>query len=182
MTFRLPSERVMKMKIVTGPIAMALPGWCLEGPGVTGIVAGDGSGRPEVLTAQLIAGAAVSGVRTLLLPVDRENDPVWMHLVQLLAGGDRKAAGQALRHLPMAVHTAGTGMDKLAGAGLVYAPAVTGRELRQMKEKTQAPVLVPSEDGANEVIRVCGDTVSLDSIGCEIPVMLDLGGLMYRAA
>lgn len=172
----------MEMKIVTGPLAMAVPGWGLEGPGVTGVASGDGGGRPEVLLAQLLAGASVSGVRTLLLPLDRDTDPVWGCLVQLLAGGDRKAAGQALRHLPMAVHSAGTGGDKLAGAGLVYAPAVTGRELRQMRDRTQAPILVPSEGGTDEVIRVCGEVLVLDSTGREIPVAFDPSGPVYRAA
>lgn len=172
----------MEMKIVTGPIAMAVPGWGLEGPGVTGVVADDQSGRPDVLTAQIVAGAAVSNVRVLMLLADRDRDLVWCHLVQLLSGGDRKAAAQALRHLPIAVHSGGTGMDKLPGAGLVYAPGLSGRELIRMKDQTQAPILTDSENGADEVIRARGGSVTLDSLGREIPVRLGIGDLMYRAA
>jgi len=169
------------MKISTGPVALARPGWGFEDGRTYGFVAD--CGRPDALIAQVLAGAAVSGARTLmLLPGMREEDPVWACLVQLMSGGDRRAMAQALGSVPLSVHTAGSGKERLAGAHLVYAPGLQPRELKALRVQSGAPFLIMQEEGADEKIIVGGDIIALDGEGIEIPVAFDQRGPMYLPA
>lgn len=178
------------MKIVMGPITLARPGWGLEKNRVATLVSNDAGGRPDVLAAQILCGAALQGARVLmLLPVARECDETWKVMVTLLADGSAKSAAQAMSCLPISMHTHGTGWDKASRADLVYAPGLTARELRRLGAQTEAPILVVGKEFDHEspsrpveVVRVGGDTLLLDSEGVEIPVVYDPSGPIYRPA
>lgn len=177
--------------ITAGPITNARPGWGLKKGAVTSLVTNDAGGRPEVLAAQMLCGAAMSGARVLmLLPHERDSDSVWQTMITLLAGGDRRNAGQTLRHLPIALHAHGMGWDKIGGADLVYAPGLSSRELRRIDIQASPPMLVVGKDFdhtsalnfPSETIRVGGDCLVVDSEGFEVPVVYDASGPIYRPA
>lgn len=178
------------MLVSTGPIALARPGWHLKPGSVTSIVADDSGGRPDVLAAQIICGAAVSGVKVLvLLPWDRREDSVWSVVVELVAAGSEEAAARAISSMPLLMYSGGTGKQYVGKAGLVYAPGLGPRELQELSEKTAAPVLtftdLESEVALRtsaEVIRVCRDAIVLDGEGVEVPVEYDPSGPVYRPA
>lgn len=178
------------MLVSTGPIAIARPGWGLKEGTIVSLVSNDSGGRPEVLTAQIIVGAAISGVKTLvLLPGLRSDDPVWSVVGELLGGGNAKAAAQEMRHLKLVMYTSGTGREHVGKAELVYAPGLSLAELMRLSDETVAPILtltdLESETAkrlSNEVIRVAGDTITLDAEGFEVPVVFDPSGPVYRVA
>lgn len=178
-----------KMRVSTGPIALARPGWSLKPKAVTTIVSENAHGRPDVLAAQMLLGAAVSGVKVLvLLPWDRSDDPVWS-VVTSLTGSTPEAAARAISALPLVMYSKGVGSKYASRAELVYAPGLSPADLRELSAMTDAPVLTFSDMDAEvasrtsaEVIRVSGDTILLDSEGVEIPVVLDADGPVYRPA
>lgn len=178
------------MLVSTGPIALARPGWGLKENTITAVVANDGNGRPEVLCAQIMIGAAASGVKVLaLLPGMRSDEPVWAMIGRLLGDGDPKAAARELRQVPLVAYASGTGREHVGKADLVYAPGLQPGELENLIGATSAPVLTLTDldsevalKRAGEVIRVGGDTIVLDSEGFEIPVVYDPSGPVYRPA
>lgn len=178
------------MKICSGPLALARPGWGLEDNSVTSLVPDDAGGRPDVLAAQILCGAAFSGARVLmLLPGTRDEDPVWQAVGAFLAGGDRKLAATALRGLPIRMYACGNGRDRSDSANLVYAPGLTAHELLTLREQTSAPILMLGEglEGQSaghsvRFIRVSGDILLIDSEGVEVPVVYDPSGPVYRPA
>lgn len=178
------------MKVSTGPIALARPGWGLEEGSITALVSNDAGGRPEVLAAQIICGAAVSGVRVLvLLPWSREEDSTWDCVVKLLSGGDREAAARSISTLPLVVFAGGAGQATASKAELVYAPGLSARDLRRLASTTRAPILTVGELDdetarryAHKVIHVGGDALVVDGEGFEVPVVFDPTGPVYRQA
>lgn len=178
------------MKIVMGPITLARPGWGLERGSVTTLVSNDAGGRPDVLAAQILCGAALQGVRVLmLLPLSREKDEAWRAMMTLLADDSVKSAARAMRNLPITMHTCGTGWDKAAKADLVYAPGIGTQDLRRLRSQTEAAILAlgegidrQSSGRPVEIVRVGGTTLLLDSEGVEIPVVYDPSGPIYRPA
>lgn len=179
-----------EMKIVTGPIPWVRPGWGLKEDSLTAVVSNDSEGHPHVLAAQMLCGAAVAGVRVLmLLPGDRVQDDVWTTLVALLTDSDGRSAARSLGKLPIVTQTSGTGREKARNAELVYAPGLSARELRDLSKRTNAPILVVGQefDGesvtrSSEIIRVGGDALVMDSEGFEVPVVYDPSGPFYRPA
>ncbi|MFE0472402.1 hypothetical protein ACFW2V_12380 [Streptomyces sp. NPDC058947] len=179
-----------EMKIVMGPLTRARPEWGLEKGGLATLVADGPEGRPEVLAAQILFGVAMQGTRVLmLLPVTREVDETWKAMVSLMADGDTKSAAQAMRSLPISMHTCGTGWEKIGRADLIYAPGLNAQEMRRLSSRTDASILaVGSEFGRQssnrpvEVIRVGGSAILIDSKGVEIPVVYDPSGPIYRPA
>lgn len=180
-----------EMKITAGFISQVRPGWGLQTGTVTSLMAIDADGHPEVLAAQMICNAAISGVKVLmLLPARRDDDDVWGSVVRLLAGNDSKSAGQELGNLPLAMHTFGTGWDRSGGAQLVYAPKVSGRQLRRFEGPDAPAILVVGQNlddrspfrVRNETIRVSGDALVVDGEGFEVPVVYDPSGPLYRPA
>jgi len=179
-----------EMKIVMGPLTLACPGWGLEGSRVTTLVAKGTEGRPDVLAAQILCGAALQGARVvMLLPAAREQDETWKMMIAQLADGNAKSAVQAMMGLSISMYTCGAGWDRAERADLVYAPGLSARELRQLDQKTKAPILVIGKDfdreSSNrpvEKIRVGKDTLLIDSEGVEIPVVYDPSGPIYRPA
>lgn len=178
------------MNVGIGLISQACPGWGLEENTITSLVAQDAGGHPDVLAGQMICGAAMAGMRVLmLLPGPRDKDEVWAMLVTLLGDGDAKAAGKTLCRLPIVVCAMKTGRDRIGQADLVYAPGLSARELRDLETQTTAPILVTgpgvddSSDGrSSQVIRVGSDTLLIEGGGFEVPVVYDPSGPMYRAA
>lgn len=173
------------MKISTGPLRSAIPNWGLAEGTTTAFVSGDSNGRPDVLIAQIICGAAMSGVKTLmLLPTSRQDDDVWARMLQLLSGGNGKMAAQAMGHMPIVLHAESTGRDRVGDAELVYAPGLTHRQLNALRPLTGAPFITTEETPptVTDVIRVGGDILKIDSTGIEVPVLYDPGGPMYRPA
>jgi hypothetical protein len=178
------------MVITAGPISLARPGWGLETGTVTTLVTDGTGGYPEVLAAQMLCSAAVSGAKTLmLLPYQRSDDDVWKAMVSLLAGGDPQSASRELRRLPITLHTGGTGWEKVERADLVYVPRLSPRNLRRIKKRVAPPVLVVdpdfddgSRDISNRVIRVSCDALVVDGEGFEVPVVYDSSGPIYRPA
>jgi hypothetical protein len=176
------------MKIVMGPITRVRPGWGLDEGKMAVLVTNDSGGRPEVLAAQILFGAAMQGARVLmLLPLDRETDGTWEAMINLMADGNAKSAAQALRSLPISLHACGTGWEKVGRADLVFAPGLNSQEMRRLSARTEAPILAvgsefdcQSPNRTVEVIRVGGDTLLLDSEGFEIPVVYDPSGPIYR--
>ena len=178
------------MLVSTGPIAIARPGWGLKEGTIVSLVSNDSGGRPEVLAAQILVGAAISGVKTLvLLPGLRSDDPVWSVVGELLGGGNAKAAAQEMRHLKLVMYASGTGREHVGKAELVYAPGLQPGELERIINDTTAPVLTLTDldsevalKRAGEVIRVGGGVIALDSEGFEVPVVYDPSGPVYRPA
>lgn len=178
------------MRVSTGPIALARPGWALRPDSITSFVANDSGGHPDVLCAQMLAGAAVSGVKTLvLLPGLRTDEPVWQIIGTLIGGGDPRTAATELRLIPMRMYASGTGREYADKAELVYAPGLRPGELEHITGGTSAPVLTLTDlddeitvEKSAEVIRVGGDTIALDSEGFEFSVMYDPSGPVYRPA
>lgn len=178
------------MKISAGPIALAKPGWGLKEGSVTAFVSTDAGGHPEVLTAQILCGAASSRKRVLLLlPAGRDEDPVWRTLVTMLTIDDHKSAASALRKLPILLHAWGTGRDRSDSAELVYAPGLSTRELRGLRSKTKAPILLTGKEFDEksalvpvELIRVGKETLAVDAEGFEVSVVYDPSGPIYRPA
>lgn len=178
------------MRVSTGPIAMAVPGWGLKEGAITSVVDNDGGGRADVLVAQMLCGAAVSGIKVLvLLPGLRGDDPAWKVVGELLGGGSAKAAAQALKQVKLLMYTSGLGREHVGKAELVYAPGLSRAEIGRVTDNTAAPVLTLTDlEGETakrlsaEVIRVGGDTIVLDSEGIEIPVVFDPSGPVYRPA
>lgn len=178
------------MMVSTGPIALARPGWGLKENTITAVVSNDAQGHPEVLCAQMLLGAAISGVKVLaLLPGMRSDEPVWEKVGHLLGGGDPKAAAREMRQMRLVMYASGTGREHAGKAELVYAPGLQPGELERLLDDTTAPVLTLTDvdaeialKRANEVIRVGGDTIVLDGEGFEIPVVYDPSGPVYRPA
>jgi hypothetical protein len=178
------------MLVSTGPIAMARPGWGLKKGKITSIVGNDSGGRPDVLCAQMLLGAAVSGVKVLaLLPGLRGDDPVWQAVGELLGGGDKRVAASELRQIPLVMYASGTGREHVGKADLVYAPGLRPGDLEEIQKATSAAVLTLADVesdvatyGSAEIIRVGGDTILLDSEGVEISVVYDPSGPVYRPA
>jgi hypothetical protein len=178
------------MLVSTGPIALARPGWGLKGGVITSVVSEDSGGRPDVFCAQMILGAAISGMKVLvLLPGLRGDDPVWSVIGELLGGGDKKAAASALREIPLVMYASGTGREYVGKADLVYAPGLQLGSLTSIGENTSAAILTLADvetdvvkQGSAEVIRVGGETITLDAEGAEVPVVLDPSGPVYRPA
>lgn len=178
------------MLVSTGPIAIARPGWGLKEGTIVSLVSDDSGGRPEVLCAQMIAGAAISGVKTLvLLPGLRSDDSVWSVVGELLGGGNAKAAAQEMRRLRLVMYASGTGREHVGKAELVYAPGLNPAELGRLSDETTAPILTLADlesetvkRMSSEIIRVAGDTITLDAEGFEIPVVYDPSGPVYRPA
>lgn len=176
------------MLVPAGPIAFARKGWGLKGGAITSVVAEDSEGKPDVLCAQMICGAAFSGVKVLvLLPGGRGDDPAWQAVGRLLGGDDRRMAADVLREVPIRMYASGTGRDCANEAGLVYAPGLRIGELEEIRNSTSAAVLTSSDkDGRGvegqgaEVIRIGGDFVLLDSEGCKLPLLYDPSGPIYR--
>lgn len=168
------------MTVRTGPLALALPDWGLEAGRVTGFVAT--GGNPEILVAQMLLGAAVASVRTLvLLPGPRDRDPVWRRVAALLSDGGEREAARALAHIPLQVYAMGAGRELLGSADLVYAAGLTGRELEGFRAQTSAALVTVGQDGADEVVEVGAERLTVSSIGATVPVALDLGGSIYLA-
>lgn len=178
------------MRVSTGPIAIVRPGWELKPGAITSVVANDSGGRPEVLCAQMLCGAAISGIKTLvLLPGLRTDDPVWQTVGQLIGGGDAKTAARELKLMKMVMYASGTGREHVGKAELVYAPGLRPSELERVADETMAPVLTLSDlddqitvKKAAEVIRVGGDHIALDSEGFEFSVVFDPSGPVYCPA
>lgn len=178
------------MLVSTGPISLLRPGWGLKENTITSVVANDSGGYPEVLCAQMLCGAAISGVKVLvLLPGLRGDDPVWTVVGQLLGGGDARTAARELKQMRLVMYASGTGREHVGKAELVYAPGLSPMEIDQVASNTSAPVLtltdLESEIAtriSHEVIRVAGDTISVDSEGFEVPVVYDPSGPLYRVA
>lgn len=178
------------MNVGIGFLGQACPGWELEENTITSLVAQDAGGHPDVLAGQMICGAAMTGVRVLmLLPGPRDEDGVWTRLVTLLGDGDAKEAGKILCRLPIVVCAMKTGRDRIGQADLVYAPGLSARALRDLGEQTTAPILVTgpgvddSSDGrSSQVIQVGSDTLLVEDGGFEVPVVYDPSGPMYRPA
>jgi hypothetical protein len=178
------------MRISVGPIALARPGWEIEQNSLVSFVAADGLGHPDVLCAQMLCAAAVSGIKTLvLLPGMRTDEPVWKRVVELIGGGNDKAAAQGMRLIPFRMYAVGTGREHAGKAELVYAPGLRSSELEKISESTTAPILTLTDlddpiavRKATEIIRVGGDTITLDSEGFEVPVVYDPSGPVYSPA
>ena len=179
------------MMITAGFLSRARPGWGLQTGTVTSLIASDADGHPEVLAAQMICNAAMSGVKVLmLLPSQRDDDKVWEAVVRLLAGGDSQAAGQVLGNLPLAMHAFGTGWEKTGRAQLLYAPRVSGRQLQRFEGQAAPAILVVGQNlddrslirVRNETIRVSGDALVVNGEGFEVPVVYDPSGPLYRPA
>lgn len=178
------------MHVSTGPIALARPGWGLKPGSVTSVVSNDSGGRPDVLCAQILCGAAIGGVRTLvLLPGMRDDEPVWKLIGELIGGGDAKVVAREMRQMKLVMYASGTGRQYAAKAELVYAPGLRPGELEQITSETMAPVLTLTDlddtvglKKSAEVIRVGGDHIALDSEGFEFPVVYDPSGPVYRPA
>lgn len=178
------------MRISVGPIALARPGWGIEQNSVVSFVANDALGHPDVLCAQMLCAAAVSGIKTLvLLPGLRTDEPVWQRVVELIGGGDDRAAAQGLRLIPLRMYAAGTGREHVGKAELVYAPGLRPGELERISNGMTAPLLTLTDlddpitlKKATEIIRVGGDTIALDSEGFEVPVVYDPSGPVYSPA
>lgn len=178
------------MRISMGPIALVRPGWEIKQNSIVSFVANDDGGRPDVLCAQMLCAAAVSGIKTLvLLPGMRTDEPVWKCVVQMIGGGDDKAAAQGMRLIPLRMYAAGTGREHVGRAELVYAPGLRPGELERISESTTAPILTLTDlddpitlKKATEIIRVGGDTIALDSEGFEFSVVYDPSGPVYSPA
>jgi hypothetical protein len=178
------------MNIPVPPISQVKPGWGLDERSITSFVSNDSGGYPEVLAAQTIIGAAFAGIRVvLLLPGHRDDDLTWQRIVALLAGGDRKTAAETLHRLPIEMHSGGSGLGGSDRANLVYAPGLTTRELRHLREQTDASILVVGKDFGEEsimrsvgVIRVGSDALVIDAEGIEVPVVFDPSGPIYCPA
>lgn len=178
------------MRIATGPIALACPGWGLDRGTVTALAPDGEDGRPDVLAAQILISAAQAGSRVLmLLPGDRSTDRTWSAMISMLADGDHRAAGREMGRLPIAMHSWGTGWDKAQSAELVYAPGLSVRDVRRLKDLTDAPIILLGKalDGESsnrpaEIIRVSGEQLSLPGRGFAIPVVYDPSGPIYRPA
>jgi len=178
------------MLVSTGPLALARPGWGLKGNTITAVVSNDAEGHPEVLCAQMLVGAAVSGVKVLaLLPGMRSDEPTWEAVGRLLGDGSAKAAAQAMRQMKLVMYASGTGREHAGKAELVYAPGLQPGELERIVGDTSAPVLTLTDldsevalKRAGEVIRVGGDSIVIDSEGFEVPVVYDPSGPVYRPA
>lgn len=176
------------MLVPAGPLACMFKGWGLENRSITSVIAENSEGRPDVLCAQMVCAAAISGVKVLvLLSGGRGDDPGWQAIGQLLGGGDRRIAADILRELPLLMHASGTGKDRAGEAELVYAPGFRMGELEQIRDSTSAAILtlseaegdVPGQQGV-EVLRVGGEFIILDSKGFEAPVVYDPTGPVYR--
>jgi hypothetical protein len=178
------------MVITAGPITLARPGWGLKRGTVTSFVASGSDGRPEVLAAQVLCSAAVSGAKVLmLLPNQRCDDDVVHVMMDILAAGDRKAASQTLRELTLTIHTCGLGWEKVGRADLVYAPGLSVRDLRRLDPAATPPMLVVGRDFdgrsacvPGNVVRVGGDILVVDNERFEVPVVYDGSGPIYRPA
>jgi hypothetical protein len=178
------------MKISTGPIAFARRGWGLAEKTITSVVSNDGEGHPDVLCAQMLCGAATSGVKTLVLLAGlRTDDLVWQRVGQMLGGGDAKAAAQGLRLMPLRMYASGTGQEHVNKAGLVYVSGLRLKDLQRLSGNTTAPILTLTDiesdsaaEGSTQVIRVSGDAISIDAEGFEVPVTYDPSGPVYRPA
>lgn len=178
------------MKVPAGPITLARPEWGLAENSVTSLMTNGNDGHPDVLAAQIICNAASSDMRvTMLLPGAREDDGVWLKLIDMLAGGDRRVAAEELRGMSLLTHNWGTGREGSDRANLVYAPGLSIRALRHLGEMTNAPILVVGEefDGGSitrsaGVIHVGGDVLAVNAEGFEIPVVYDPSGPIYRPA
>lgn len=175
------------MLVPVGPIALVRKDWGLRGGAITSVVAENSEGRPDVLCAQMICGAAFSGVKVLVLLAGGRDDEAWQAIGQLLGGGDRRTAADVLRELPMRMYASGTGKEHAGGAELVYAPGLRLAELERIRSSTSAAVLTLSGDEGDvagqsqvEVIRVGGDFIALDVDGSEISVEFDESGPVYR--
>jgi hypothetical protein len=179
-----------EMLVSTGPIALARPGWGLKEGTIVSLVSNDSGGRPDVLCAQMLAGAAISGVKTLvLLNGLRTDDDVWKAIGDILGGGNPKAAAQEMRHMKLVMYASGTGREHVGKAELVYAPGLNPTELSRLSDETTAPILTLSDLESevvkrlsSEVIRVGGDAIVLDAEGFEVPVVFDPSGPVYRVA
>lgn len=180
---------VEEMLVSTGPIALARPGWGLKGNTITSVVSNGAEGHPEVLCAQILLGAAASGLRVLaLLPGMRDDEPTWAAIGDML-GGDGKAAARELRQMRLVMYSSGTGREYASKAELVYAPGLQPGELERLINDTTAPVLTLTDldsevtlKRSGEVIRVGGGVIALDSEGFEVPVVFDPSGPVYRPA
>lgn len=185
------------MKIMAGPISLVKPGWGLDRGTVTSLVANDSGGHPEVLAAQVICNAALSGVRVLmLLPRERDRDDVWKAIVGLLTDRDENSAdggisvGDVLRNASLKVLTHGLGWDEVDQAELVYAPELSVRQARQFVEHKTPAILVcgtrfggePPLHVRSSVIQVGGDALVIESEGIKVPVEYDPSGPIYRPA
>lgn len=178
------------MTVPVGIITLKRPDWGLRKQTVTSVVANDSGGRPDVLCAQILCGVAFSGLRVLvLLPGGRGEDPVWQAVGKYLGGGDKKAAAELMAQVPMVMYASGTGREFAAKADLVYAPGLKAPELRNLMNITDAPILTLADFDdevtvrlAQEVIRVGGDSIAVDSEGFELQVTYDPSGPVYRVA
>jgi len=178
------------MLVSTGPIALARPGWGLKEGTVVSLVPNNSSGRPDVLCAQMLLGAAISGVKTLaLLNGLRSDDEVWNAVGDLLGGGNAKAAAREMRNIRLVMYSSGTGREHVGKAELVYAPGLNPTELSRLSDETTAPILTLADLESEtvkrlsgEVIRVGGDAIVLDAEGFEVPVVFDPSGPVYRPA
>jgi hypothetical protein len=178
------------MLISAGPITMARPGWGLKENTITAVVSNGSDGYPEVLCAQMLIGAAASGVRVLaLLPGLRTDEPTWAAIGRMLGGGEPRSVARELRSMPLITYASGTGHEHVGKAGLVYAPGLRSDELERLLGNTSAPVLtltdLDSETAlrrAGEVLRVDGDRIVIDSEGFEVSVTYDPDGPLYRVA
>lgn len=176
------------MMMPVGPLACAHKGWGLKGGTITSAIAENHEGRPEVLCAQMVCAAAISGVKVLvLLSGDRGDDPAWQAIGKLLGGGDRRTAADMLRELPLLMYASGTGRDRVGEAELVYAPGLRMGDLEEIQTNTKAAILTLSESEGEvpghqevEVLCVGGDFVMLDAEGYELPMTYDPTGPVYR--
>lgn len=180
-----------EMMITAGPISLARPGWGLEAGTVTSLMANDSGGHPEVLAAQLLYGAAVAGVRVLmLLPYERDRDEVWRSMVELATDKTPRSVGENLGNLPLRVLTHGSGWNETDGAQLVYTPELSSRQARLFGERQIPPILVVGQEIEGKlppqirstVIQVGGDALVFEGEGFEVSVVYDHGGPMYRPA
>jgi hypothetical protein len=177
------------MKIVMGPVMLAPPDWGLnEGDMV--ILTPDGEdGRPEVLAAQILYGTAFAGGRVvMLLPGRREEDQTWQVMTVMLSDGTAKSAAQAMGSLSIQVYACKAGWGRTAQADLVFAPGLTGLEMRRLSEQTRAPILTVGGEYRSskrpEIIRVGNEALLFESKkgNYEIPVVYDPNGPIYRPA
>lgn len=170
-------------KIAMGPLDVIEPELVLLEGATMAVVAAGPDGQPDVLIAQILCGAAASGIKTLmLLPKLRQDDAVWNAIVRILSGGDVRSGARELSRLPIVLHAGSTGRDGPGGAELVYAPGLTAKELGQLRARTQAPFLVTEEGAADDVIRVGIDILRIDSRGINVPVVYMPDGPLYCPA
>ncbi len=175
------------MSVATGPIALAYPGWGLKDNTITAVTGNSSEDFPHVLCAQMLVGAAASGVKVLvLLEGLRNEDPVWRAVEQLLGGGDERGAAQALMSMPLRCFAGAAGTEHAGRAGLVYAGGRSPAALGKISNATDAPllVLVNGGDGRDfdEIIHVGNGTVRLDRAELEVSVAYNPAGPVYRQA